>query len=421
MQDTIDVVVTWAGTPLAVERLARGQKFTLGPAPSRTSPDTRHFLCDHPSIPADAFALAEHRADGVIVVRAAAEMDLMVNGRAVDLPELSLERSARAHVVIGPLLITIASDTRAELVTAKTRDLVDGRLVRISGVAMVLHAGFVVALLLTRAPDGLDDLARIAPDWRSIVTTPVRPSSPTAPSPTSSTPEQSAQTLPRASAPTSKTKPSPANEKGANRALAMNAIAQMFGASDARSSLFARDGGISAMDDLRGLRGARTAMGGDDVGIRRGPAGVGDGTTTIGVLHSGPIGDGGCTDCDVALTSRKKLRPEVKVESAIHDDGLSREEIQRVLNRVMAQIKYCYEKELNRDPDLQGKLVMNWVIGSGGLVTTLKSATSSLSGAGGSAVDSCVARVISRLQFPVPRGAQEVVVTYPFVVSSSGQ
>ena len=40
MQDTIDVVVTWAGTPLAVERLARGQKFTLGAAPSHTSPDS---------------------------------------------------------------------------------------------------------------------------------------------------------------------------------------------------------------------------------------------------------------------------------------------------------------------------------------------------------------------------------------------
>src|SRR5262249_61714375 len=100
--------------------------------------------------------------------------------------------------------------------------------------------------------------------------------------------------------------------------------------------------------------------------------------------------------------------------------GLSREEIQRVISRAMSQIKYCYEKELNHDPNLEGKLVMSWVIAGDGSVASSQVAQQTFASSDGAKVAGCGDHVIARLKFPEPRGGGQVVVTYPWVFSSSG-
>src|SRR5688572_16274867 len=56
----IDVVVRWAGTAIAVERLAEGESFSIGSGGA----GDRHFVCDHVSLPTSKFTLVEHAVDG---------------------------------------------------------------------------------------------------------------------------------------------------------------------------------------------------------------------------------------------------------------------------------------------------------------------------------------------------------------------
>jgi hypothetical protein len=102
------------------------------------------------------------------------------------------------------------------------------------------------------------------------------------------------------------------------------------------------------------------------------------------------------------------------------EGGLSREEIQRVIARVMSQIKYCYEKELNRDPNLEGKLQMFWVINGSGDVSTASATQNTFGSGAAKPIEGCVQRIIQRLKFPNPKGGGIVNVQFPFVFSNSG-
>ena len=107
----------------------------------------------------------------------------------------------------------------------------------------------------------------------------------------------------------------------------------------------------------------------------------------------------------------------IKPGKVIHKGSLSREEIQRVIRRHLSQIKFCYERELQKEPNLQGKIVASWTIGGNGLVRSAKGTQNTM---GNKKVESCVVRIIKRMRFPRPRGGGQVFVTYPFVFSASG-
>ncbi len=413
-QRSIDVVVTWAGTPLCVERLARAETFTLGAAPP-SADNARHFLFDHPSLPSSAYPLVEHRHDGAVVVRATEGMSLALDGVPVAMSEVSLAKGARARVTIGPLRVDVAGDKRAATVVSTMRDLVDGRLLRLSGVALALHAGFVVALLFTRSPDPVELFAgKNAPRWVSTSTTPPAAKKPIAKI-DAREPEQAASSQAKIK------KPTPTTKKGtpSARDLAMTAISQMFASTDATSKVFG-DAGINA--GLGDLHGAHVAGPDNGMGVRRGPGGIGEGAKGVGGIN-GRIGGGGDPGgSDVVLLPGRK--PSIIVDTfsppVQSGDGLTREEIQRVLKRVMSQIKFCYEKELNREPTLEGKLTSAWTITKDGSVSGAQLSATTMQKTGGDQVGSCVTRILGRLQFPAPRGGGQVVVTYPFVFSTAG-
>jgi TonB family protein len=92
--------------------------------------------------------------------------------------------------------------------------------------------------------------------------------------------------------------------------------------------------------------------------------------------------------------------------------SLDREVIQRVIHRNIAQVTYCYEKSLLRNPSLTGKVTVKMIIGASGEVS---SATAQLSSAGAPELESCVAARVRTWRFPKPKGGGIVVVTYPFI------
>ncbi|MDP2340784.1 MAG: AgmX/PglI C-terminal domain-containing protein [Deltaproteobacteria bacterium] len=161
--------------------------------------------------------------------------------------------------------------------------------------------------------------------------------------------------------------------------------------------------GVEPEDKLSTLFGAG--------GLGSGSSGFG--SAGLGLRGSGRGGGGGNID----LGGRGKAMSRIVPGKVIYEGGLDREEIQRVVSRSMSQIKYCYERELNRDPSLKGKLVMSWTIDGKGLVASVVVVENTIGAPGGAAVAACVSRITQRWTFPAPKGGGVVNITYPFVFS----
>ena len=94
--------------------------------------------------------------------------------------------------------------------------------------------------------------------------------------------------------------------------------------------------------------------------------------------------------------------------------ALDKSLIDAVIKRHMNQIRYCYQRELTRDPSLGGKITIKFVIAKDGSVSRASIKTSTM---GSSAVENCIAGRFRRFQFPEPKGGGIVIVSYPFIFS----
>jgi len=71
-----------------------------------------------------------------------------------------------------------------------------------------------------------------------------------------------------------------------------------------------------------------------------------------------------------------------------------------------AKYRACYEAALKKDPELEGKVVVKFVIEKDGKVSSAKAE-------GMPAIDDCIARAIGKIRFPSnTRGS--ITVNYPF-------
>lgn len=95
--------------------------------------------------------------------------------------------------------------------------------------------------------------------------------------------------------------------------------------------------------------------------------------------------------------------------------ALTREQVRRTVHLHMNEIRFCYEQALQANPDLDGRVVVRFVVNGNGRVMTSVTQSSTL----GAAPGACVSRAISRWQFPgVPNGGVTSV-TYPFSFTHS--
>jgi pSer/pThr/pTyr-binding forkhead associated (FHA) protein/outer membrane biosynthesis protein TonB len=150
-------------------------------------------------------------------------------------------------------------------------------------------------------------------------------------------------------------------------------------------------------DTGRGGNGT-AAVGRPDV---QGGNGRGTGQTGYG---SGGIGGG---------RQGVKIRPGGSEES--FSGTIDREAIRRVIQANLKAIRACYEKQLNRRPDLFGKLVIEWDIGDAGRVIRAHVKSSELSDP---EVGSCVVNHLKTWTFPTPPTNNEVTVSFPFFFSN---
>ncbi|MNK11963.1 hypothetical protein D3C87_300140 [compost metagenome] len=98
-------------------------------------------------------------------------------------------------------------------------------------------------------------------------------------------------------------------------------------------------------------------------------------------------------------------------DEATVEGGLDRDQIIAVINRNRGQIIYCYEKGLQAQPNIGGRVAMDFTIGPAGRITMARVANSSLQS---SLVENCMLSRLKSWQFPRPVGKVNVDVLYPF-------
>ncbi|GMV40879.1 MAG: hypothetical protein AMXMBFR64_25950 [Myxococcales bacterium] len=108
-----------------------------------------------------------------------------------------------------------------------------------------------------------------------------------------------------------------------------------------------------------------------------------------------------------------------KIKVTISDVSVSGEldkaTVRRVIQSYLGQIKWCYQKELQKNPDLGGKVVLAFLIAANG--STVNPSVS-LNTMATPEVGSCIAQKATRWKFPSPRNGGVVKVSYPFLFKS---
>jgi hypothetical protein len=182
------------------------------------------------------------------------------------------------------------------------------------------------------------------------------------------------------------------------------AVGQLYGESIGDSAGF---GGL-------GLSG--TGQGGGCVG---GGCGAGIGLTNIGTIGGG---QGNCDPtkgpCDGMGRGsglgngrgHKTRAPRVRMPPTLELSGrLPPEVIQRIVRQNYGRFRFCYEQGLTRNPNLEGRVAVRFIIGRDGAVSNANNGGSDLPDA---SVTSCIIQSFYGLSFPAPEGGI-VTVSYP--------
>jgi hypothetical protein len=91
--------------------------------------------------------------------------------------------------------------------------------------------------------------------------------------------------------------------------------------------------------------------------------------------------------------------------------SLDKEGIRQVIRRNIAEVRACYERPLTRQPDLTGRVTIQFVIAGNGTVSDSRLVSSTLSA---EATEVCIAERACGWRFAPTNGGGPVIVTYPF-------
>ncbi len=137
------------------------------------------------------------------------------------------------------------------------------------------------------------------------------------------------------------------------------------------------------------------------------------GVSTKGVAGGSAVSSrlGGLSGSGIGSATVGSLDEETEV-----DGGLTADQIARVVKKNLGAVRYCYERQLAANPNLYGKIKVEFVISPTGKVTTQKIKSTTMKNA---LVEGCILRKIKRWAFPLPKGGTEVAVSYPFYFKST--
>lgn len=134
----------------------------------------------------------------------------------------------------------------------------------------------------------------------------------------------------------------------------------------------------------------------DGASVLRAPGGLGD-LGTIG--HGGGTGSA-YVPCREGRCPRLRFDGEPTVAG-----GLQPAVVRRVMQRHANVLRYCYERRLLANPDLQGTVTVDVVIGRNGLVSATRVADTTIDD---TEAEQCMTNAVRRMTFPTPEPAGNV-------------
>lgn len=185
------------------------------------------------------------------------------------------------------------------------------------------------------------------------------------------------------------------------------------------SKAYSGSGELAGMADAAtGAAGSAENRAGDNLGGKLKDTGKGGaGTATYGIAGVGTQGRGtGTTGYGTGgLGQKGSVQINVGGQDADFAGGMDKEAIRRVIREHIREIRNCYEKELQRSPDLYGKIVLEWDIEEEGRVSRCVVKSNAL---GNDNVANCIVNRLKTWKFPDPPKDQIGRVIFPFVFSS---
>lgn len=448
----LEVLLLWREAVMSVGHYAKPQRITVG------DHHLNDFRIAAEHLPSDRHPLVE--ADGAgFVINATDEMAFEVRGEDGQLRSLKQLLDAgsvakdltgpkpvyryriglrdRIAVQIGELTFVLQFVSPARWTATALSRTIDFYFSKVLGISVLVHLFVILGMIFTpQMPEGLDNEFFQNPDrFANLILNPPKVDKTDKKfdldeklkkielKTETDTKDKFGKVLEKKVVLAGKTGPQvdiDKREMDRKRALNAGIFNALKGSSGASASVFAGGGlgtGINnavaslsnqAIDDAGGMGG----MGSRGFGGAFGGGGLG-----IGGLGRGASG-GGVPGGSVGLAGRGKSGYSVVPGTTEVRGGLSKDQVARVLLRAHNQVKYCYEKELNRNPNLYGKVITVFTIGpTGGVIKSSLGAGSTMNDAN---VEQCILRVINRLQFPQPQGGGLVDVNYPWIFKRSG-
>jgi hypothetical protein len=151
-------------------------------------------------------------------------------------------------------------------------------------------------------------------------------------------------------------------------------------------------------------------------GVGEGGGGKGEG---IGLGSIGTIGHGAGTGSGQGFggghgglgSGHRTKSPGIRAAQATINGRLPPEVIQRIVRQNFGRFRLCFENGLTKNPNLQGRVTVKFIIDRSGAVSQAADGGSELPDTG---VVQCVVRGFSNLSFPAPEGGL-VQVAYPII------
>ena len=112
----------------------------------------------------------------------------------------------------------------------------------------------------------------------------------------------------------------------------------------------------------------------------------------------------------------KPIRVSVELGEISTSGGLSKETIQKTFKQKLTAIELCYQKALEKKPNIQGEATFQLMIDSKGRVTKVNLVSSKLNDKN---LEQCIIQKIKELTFPAPEGSDKVTATVSFNLKTS--
>lgn len=97
--------------------------------------------------------------------------------------------------------------------------------------------------------------------------------------------------------------------------------------------------------------------------------------------------------------------------------SLSSSSVSGVIRKNLNRVQAVYHRHLKSNPNLHGKIVVHFVIGPKGTVTSARISYSSVKSR---QMEADILKIIKKLRFPASPGGGSIQVSYPFIFRSAG-